>query len=315
MYWTLFRAQRRIFGAIVAALIVFGGLSGIVQAVDHNEAVIEQQVSQREAQFWRAVAGEGSGTLPVVASQLARDLNDILHDPEAINAFVGTSNRYGGITDAIGFDPFDETGLRCQECGPLDERTLQNLRLIADGRLADILATTEVPIPDSSITVTPLGLSVPATVALTWVVGGPLSLAGALMLTRRRFSSLQWENNGKQMPEKYGICILAGSFMGPYLLWQRLNRNRFQAKVVSAFPDHMEVVQQVDWILDRMEDSDQKELLRARRDELVTELESQTRSGEGMASLSNVDEMLRKVNDAKQHLKWRSEAMHELGGP
>lgn len=125
-----------------------GGVAfGALDRASHNDAL--RTVNNRNA-FYRVIAGESTPTSPTVDARLALDLREALGgiDPDAtqlpdeILKFQGTSNAYGGITDAIGFDPFNGAGLSCSECGPLDREVQQQLLEIKQGHVADVLIAT-----------------------------------------------------------------------------------------------------------------------------------------------------------------------------
>lgn len=318
---TLLRFQVAIASAAAVVLLALGGTAAAVQAIDNNQAEQAQQVSEKEAHFWQIVAGAGSGSSPTVDVLLARDLQGL--SAAQVDDFRGNSNRYGGITDAIGFDPFDETGLDCFECGPLDQGTKDNLALIRSGNLDAVINKTVVEAPDDGMTLTPFGLSIPTTIIIFWMVGGPLSLMGAHYWAKynssstysvRRFGDL-WKMDAKLTPEERRATLqlfsLAPSFWVPYGLYIVTMHKRHDERVREMFPDHVAFLEEMDRSLDRMADSPLKDEAKALRNEVMLELQSQA-----LGSGDRTDELtilMAQLGDVESHLRARREALKELG--
>lgn len=311
MHRALLRGMRTVLGLILTVWVGGASTAAIVQTLDHGRAVEAHEVSQQEIQFWQAVAGEGSDSLPVVASLFARDLNEIIDDPEALDAFYGTSNRYGGVTTAIGFDPFDETGLRCSECGPLDDYTRNGLDQIADGGLNALIRQTEVPGPDNGYTLTPFGWSFASTGLAIWLVGGPLALGISSLWTQGRLKDLGWSSNGSMMVEKVSIIMLAPTFMFPYLLHRRSDQRRFENRVRAMFPEHMALIDQTNQLMDGLEPT-AVTILKSKRDQIVVELEAQTRSNITSKNDPQLAVLLDELNNSIEYLRLRAEAKNDI---
>lgn len=128
------------WGAITLALSVWAIFAG-VSGHNENARANEQRIAATKVEhFYLVVAGRLSGVEPGPANKLARDLRD-LNVPEgddyesAVSRFRGDSNRYGGITRDLGFDPFE--GPNCSECGPLDV-AVQDTLVVIKGSAAGI---------------------------------------------------------------------------------------------------------------------------------------------------------------------------------
>jgi hypothetical protein len=151
-------------GAIWLAWAVFA--FGANQAKDSNyrdklDAAKTQQV------FWRVVAGREQGNESGVLNKLANDLRAT--PASELVDFRGDSNRYGGITEALGYDPFN--GPNCQECGPLDDAVVADAIEIKKGGLQAVVARLQPPKPDH-VSGPPLVLW------LVWLVSLPLAVFG-----------------------------------------------------------------------------------------------------------------------------------------
>jgi hypothetical protein len=310
----LLRYQRGVVGAVAAVLLAVTSVVGVAQILDQNEATSEQKAAQNETQFWRVVAGEAGDTSPTVDVLLARDLRSL--SASDVEQFRGDSNRYGGITDAIGYDPFDETGLNCFECGPLDPYTKRNLTLIRQGNIDQVVAALEVEGPDEGLTLTPGGVSFLSYFAALWIVGGPFTLLAAHWLAKftneryaalRRFGDLFIEDDGPSRE----MVLYAPTFWGPYEIYRRSTKQRFQDRVRDTFPLQMEELDRFDRALERAPvDPDTWTLLQSRRNEVMRELESQTRSGEGTDD--SVNALMSQIATVQEYLEARTEAKKEL---
>lgn len=309
----LFRTQKVIAAAVVTVILGVTGAVAVGQSIQQDDATDAQEAARSEAHFWRVVAGAESGS-PTVDVLLARDLRGL--SASQVERFRGDSNRYGGITDAIGYDPFDETGLDCFECGPLDVYTKDNLALIRQGGLDQVLQDTEVPSPDQGLTLTPAGMSTMSWVALLWMVGGPLTLAAAhytakaidlQYATVRRFGDVF---TADEQPPKT-MMLMAPSFWLPYSFYREMTERRFQDKVQDAFPLQMEAIHRFDRALEEAPvDSTTFQMLREHRNEVVREIEAQTRSGEGRDD--QIETLMQQLEDVQVYLKARAEAKKEL---
>lgn len=309
----LLNTHRLVAAFAVLIVLAVTTVSAVIQTASQNQATAAQEAAENEAFFWRVVAGEDSGG-PTVDVQLARDLRGL--SASEVQAFQGNSNRYGGITDAIGYDPFDETGLNCFECGPLDPYTKDNLALIRAGQLDQVLAGTEVPAPEEGLTLTPFGMSMVSYLLILWIIGGPITLAIAhysAKFTNERYAAVRRFDDlwGEDESVDRGQVLLAPSFFLPYLAYRSLTHRRFQERVRDAFPDQMQAIDHFDRALERAPvDAGTWQLLREKRNDAVRELESQTRSGEGTDD--EVNALMRQILDVQGYLEARLEAKKEL---
>lgn len=309
---TLLRFQVAIASAAVGVILLVGGGAAVVQSIDNNRAEQAQEVSDKEAHFWRIVAGEGSGSSPTVDVLLARDLQGL--SASQVDDFRGHSNRYGGITDAIGFDPFDETGLDCFECGPLDQGTKDNLALIRADNLDAVINKTTVEAPKEGLTLTPFGLGIPTTVFILWMVGGPLTLAAAHYTAKYNGHLNRWAVEPTAADERAAelrLTLLAPSFWLPHKIYMAVTRQRFEDKMREMFPDHVLFLENLDRTLERLPDTPSKDDVRMLRNEVMLELETQTR---GYGDTKDLDILMAELGDVQSHLQARQQALRELEG-
>lgn len=162
-----------VFGAL---LIAWTGAAKAASSDEKGRVKDEQaQLAERE-HFYRVIAGELSGSEPGPANKLARDLRDL--PVEQVDAFTGDSNRYGGITDDLGFDPF--VGLDCNECGPLDDAVVEDVEEIKEGNLDEVLDEYTEAIEPADTMDGPPGF-----LWLLWLVSFP-AYSVAVYIRRRR---------------------------------------------------------------------------------------------------------------------------------
>lgn len=180
---------------------------------DHNDAIYEQ------VDFWSLVEGGGVNS-PSPENRLARDLADRLGPddpdatelPEEIIDFRGTSNAYGGVTEAIGVDPFSGAG--CDECGPLSDDSLNALLLIKQGRQVELYQELQTDLQDTDWNMTWYGDTplVPFTIIyFLSASGGSYLLASDIpqMLRRRKQDKLVQ----RHFPEQYSLIKQTDDFL------------------------------------------------------------------------------------------------------
>ena len=155
-------------------LLAWSGLAAGANAGQDDKYDDQVAAAQRQQQFWKIVAGE-QGAPPGVFGKLANDLHEIpLYE---LGSFRGDSNRYGGITDELGYDPFN--GENCSECGPLDIAVQNNVVAARDGSLTSVLAALEPEEPNKTE-------GPPGWTYLLWLLSGPAMVGGIYALEQRR---------------------------------------------------------------------------------------------------------------------------------
>ena len=189
---TLLRRPRSLILALVLGGTTLNGAANLIieaSGQPHHQRVVAQATERQE--FWRIVAGAPQQRPGLTDQALASDLAAQLGatDPTATNlpagvtTFVARSNAdYGGITAAIGLDPFTNTG--CFECGPLTASFQADLLTIKRGNVQSLITNTGKDITPTRYSLTPFGLSV----WLTLVILGAI-IAIVTGLDRRKQSS------------------------------------------------------------------------------------------------------------------------------
>lgn len=337
----LLTVQVKIIAVLFAFLSVVGIATASIQLVQHHDHRRATATAEARSHFWKVVAGVEQPNAATVDNTLAQDLHDrlgpstVVGDPNSFNRisqriedFRGNSNEYGGITDAIGYDPFADETLPCKECGPLDARTIHNLLLIQQGNLKVVLAK-DVPHYSDKYKFTPFGVGVLPVAVLAWFIGGPITLAAAhqrlMGLSRaekvhdydiRQFSDLSWSLNGDHDGTKLALMALSPSFFLPFTVWRAANKRRFEKKVCAAYPSEMAMVQDIDRVLARVSlrhgDNPKIQALQHARETLVDEIQSLTRSSDQQSVDALVARTEQKLKDVEQSLQDRQDARAEL---
>lgn len=289
------------------------------QALTHNmnQEVAEQYATR--AHFYRVVAGEEDAGAPTVDNQFAQDLRN----SQDLRDFRGSSNTYGGISNALGEDPFVSEG--CEECGALTVEFRTNVEQAKSGKLDAVLRREIHAVDTEGFTVTPWGLSVPAAAGMLWLFGGPLALAlGHRRAMRhastndydvRQFADLNWNLNGKEDGYKLTLMMLAPGFFVPYGAWRAINRRKFHQRVADSYASEMALVREIDRDIERLRghgDDPKVKALCEGRDALVREIESLTRSSDSSGVDALVADSTDRLDYIKASLQGRKEFLAEL---
>lgn len=162
-----------IAGALLLAWLVF---SASANAGAESRVEDDIALAEKREHFYRVVAGDVDGFAPGPGNKLGRDLREI--DAESLDSFTGDSNRYGGITDDLGFDPFN--GVDCSECGPLDRDVIDDVTAIKEGNLDEVLDRIAEDVDPAD--------SVPEPPTFLWIVWGlslPVGIGTIYVRSRR----------------------------------------------------------------------------------------------------------------------------------
>lgn len=179
--------KRGVVAWLIAGTVLIAWTGGARVYNSQEESRVADEVAQveREDRFYRIVAGQDSGG-PTPADKLARDLSQI-EDPTSVAGFKGDSNRYAGITDSLGFDPFQD-GDNCPECGFLDTEVALNVATIKgdENGLTTVLVSLQEEIPPAK------SRSGPAVWAwIIWVLSLP-TYAVVMYMRLRKSEEVKW---------------------------------------------------------------------------------------------------------------------------
>jgi hypothetical protein len=208
----------------------------------------------------------------LIDQQFAVDLRDYVGPvepgakqlPAVVNDFRGTTNKYGGITRELGFNPFDSSGSTCTECGPLTTVVKAKLLLIKQGHVEQLIAD-ETPADPGSVQLFALDHPV-VTIILLWLVGGVILLWGSYLLlparNRPRLLTLSWDLDGPARQDKITIMFMAPAwFLYAYPASKR-REERIQQQIEEIAPEVIETFATIDQMLDDLpvEDRDNPEI-------------------------------------------------------
>lgn len=200
-----------------ALLFAWSGVSAGSNSAERNRAKDETAQLAKQEHFYRVVAGELSGNEPGPANKLARDLHDL--PVEQIDTFTGDSNRYGGITEDLGFDPFN--GVDCSECGPLDYEIALDVIAIKTDQLERVVDDLHAEVKPADTTSGP-----PTFAWFLWFFSLP-TYVGVMYVRQRRGE----ERKYREFPEERHLLgelrdAQAELPQGP--LWDELERLSFR---------------------------------------------------------------------------------------
>lgn len=235
VFSTLRHRHWKILGSVVATVgIGMSSFVGVATAKRVNdsarfdEARVEYEQSVHRNELWQIVAGEtarppgiAAYTLlaerlaPIVASAASAD--DITAD-----AYTAPPRTYRGITEELGFDPFDSE--LCNECGELTPYMVERLRDIREGRLADLIEAGEPPVGEVRWGFT--GMPFWLELFVVWQLFGTAGMAWGL--ARYGDRRLTWRfNDGEDDHLEWACLVFAPLFMLVFLsTWNRRNNRR-----------------------------------------------------------------------------------------
>lgn len=291
--------QGAIAGVVLAVVLFCTAGAGVWQAaIGHPAAQQRNERLSAEVHFWNAVAGESSTDAPTVENQLASDLANV--PANKLASFRGDSNRYGGITDAIGYDPFNGAGLNCVECGPLKSSVLRDVKLAKAGGLATVLAEVKAPVDGQGYTLTPFRVSVFAWVLFLWLIIGHASY---VIVGEDRYP-----------PESNVRAWLSAPIIA---LWRSIGTWRSERgerkEFSSVFPDAAKQLDQADDLIRRLPASSATtQRLVTLRDGVESELKRQARRGSASQDSDVAELMATSLQAMADTLEGKSVAQAEV---
>jgi hypothetical protein len=141
----------RVWAVVAAALLVWLAVATISGASANHTYHSQLNHASQRSHFWRVVAGQDEDSAPTVDNKLAYDLRNVINGNSGkitVNTFTGDSNSYGGVTDALGVSPFDNS---CgNECGHLTPYMKASLNEVKGGQLQSVIGNDTVKKPHSS---------------------------------------------------------------------------------------------------------------------------------------------------------------------
>lgn len=290
------KIQLRIVTLMVGVVILATVLAGVVQFAQNNHNRQLQSRNDTQMQFWNIVATGESNTISPEHT-LAKDLHAILGDTEKINSFRGDSNLYGGVTYAIGFDPFN--GANCSECGPLDTSVKRNLDLIAKGDLSQVIADNKVTYKND-YTLTPFGIPTWKYLMLLYIVIG-----GGSYVIAMETAGEKWRTDTQMLVSAPGVYVVE-SFKN------RKRTHKDDSQVRRQFPEYCALLDDVDESISSLPQGDDRNTLKKRRDEVRLELLRQARSSHNAKSTDEMKDLAQALDVLSTTLKARSEARQDL---
>lgn len=169
-----------VWACVGALLLVWSGAARGVDAAKHDTYKDDLRQYQTLEHFFNVVAGK-ENPRPGVLDKLARDLRDL--SPGEVSSFRGDSNRYGGITDELGFDPF--AGENCHECGALKADFAANVLRAKSGDVDGAIGPKPKQEGDA--------IRPPFLVWLAWLFSLPVAVFSRRRREEKKYASMDYE--------------------------------------------------------------------------------------------------------------------------
>lgn len=300
----------KLWGVLLAFVAIITMVAVIIEVGNHSNQSNSSANQDHAENFYAMIDGRVALDGATVDVSLASDLKSILgpHNgqplPAAIDSFQGTSSAYGGITRIIGFDPFNNVGLGCNECGPLSTKMLGILTEIKSGHDTNLFKTVAVKGTSSTFTLTPDGISWISWLLLLWLIVGAALGFLAVGLDPAGFRAT---NNKATV----GMWALSPTFWAAIYGWQFRTKKTLEQKLRSQFPQQMATVDSVNRILEHTVGTKADEL-RKTRDQVLAQLVSQVKSGATLADDMQLKQSMAELTDAQDFLDARAQAAKEL---
>lgn len=289
MFNLLLKFQARVVVVALATMcLVFVVIGGLNSAERNNQERQFERAGQ-EARFWRLVAGDVSSAQPTVDVLLARDFQTAIED-DATDIFRAPAQRYGGVFDAVGFDPFDGSAL--------SDHTREGLGAVAaDDVESFIRYEVAVASPVEGVRVTFGG-------SILWYMLTVITVAGTLSFLIGKPDvpvGLEWDSPGLT-----GWVSIVLAWPIGFGLWF-YNRNRVkqrEARLRELFPEQMGLVDWTGRIISRWPDDPDVQAISELRAEVLAEVKRQARYGD-TADDMELRQLTTGLRDSMETLKAR----------
>ena len=320
----LLRAQLKAWGA---AAVIASALYGVFSFFGSLEASDAIEDAQDRSRFWLTIAGEAPPNFMTPDSSLATDLKDRLGPiqtnvtelPLAITSFKGNNNSYGGISDALSFNPFNNDGAGCSECGTLTTEVQSKLLLIKQGRVDEVVRSEQPP-PDEPTS--PMRHLI--TVATFWLLGGTVTHLSIRKAHQERYgyqaSELKWTFDGDGDGAKLANTLMAPLIVVPERCRRRHHRVQFERTMRQHFPMAMDnlgrIRAQIATLEDQGAEPAQIHQLRDAHDDLRRQIEQSLLQRDTHVVQQSLQRAIAHVNEelaaTSENLRFTDEAAAEL---
>jgi hypothetical protein len=205
----ILKIQARIAAAVFALISVFTLVGVGIQAREQNSVNNEIARSEKIVQLYEKIDGKTSIDSSRATDKLAIDLKSAIGErdptatqlPEELEKFNANPNKYSGIQSETGLSVFDNTGLPCEECGPLAANVRDALLRIKRGEIDQLVSEIQVTMPVSDgIQLAPFSIPLPLWAGIVYLTTTVPALVIAVRIDSRkhnyRAESLNWKPTG-----------------------------------------------------------------------------------------------------------------------
>lgn len=217
--------QGKILGAITALLIGATALFGGVQKFNNNDALEARATAETRIEFWEVVASKKTPQGTTIVNKLAINLREALGTvdpsatelPEAVTSFTAGPSDYPGVISDLGIEIFNDEGLSCSDCGPLNAYMQNQLLSIKQGNVSSITAAETAAMPVvQDVSLAPFGMPVLLWGALAYLTATTASLMVAVRIDSKRYQYhrvlLNWGSDGGSSTDPYKRMSKAMAF-------------------------------------------------------------------------------------------------------
>lgn len=207
--------KRGVIVWVIAGVLLLAWFTFAVGVNAANEDQASDEISQVEKRerFYRVVSGEISGDAPGPLNRLARDLREL--PTEDVGSFAGDNNRYGGISEELGFDPFNSPD--CSECGPLDSDVIADVVTIKQGGIDEVIENLFESVEPADTLSGP-----PDFLWLIWLLALPIEV-GAFYISQRRSEEDKYRDFAEERKLISELQMTKGDFLPNSREWRELD--------------------------------------------------------------------------------------------
>lgn len=216
----VFTQLKYLIATLAVVMVLMGGGAVWQHQIQSEQTTEQEQVAERN-HFYRVIAGEEATRSNKASDKLAIKLHGWLEEGAPESEFVADSLDFPGVSQQLGFNPFNPGSRACEECGNLSQGLQEDLEVIQNGQVDSLV--TPVPQADTHIQVTPFGEPIWLSLFWIWQLAGGIGLWRGLKQNGGR--RLTWQRDGVADQPEHLSWLLSPL---PHALYQPYNRWRLR---------------------------------------------------------------------------------------